>query len=48
MVAEALYWGGRCLEARTGEGNVKRARQLYDRCKKEYPTSEWAKLAAQR
>lgn len=48
MVAEALYWGGRCLEARTGENNVKRARQLYDRCKKEYPTSEWAKLAAQR
>lgn len=48
LVAEALYWGGRCLEGRGKENDVKRARQLYDRCKKEYPTSEWAKLAAQR
>jgi len=48
LVAEALYWGGRCLESRPGENNLKRARQLYERCKKEYPTSEWARLAATR
>jgi TolA-binding protein len=48
LVAEALYWGGRCLEARGKENDVKRAKVLYDRCTKEYPTSEWAKLAAHR
>jgi TolA-binding protein len=48
LIAEALYWGGRCLENREGDNNQKRARQLYDRCKSEYPTSEWAKMAALR
>jgi TolA-binding protein len=48
LLAEALYWGGRCLEARAKENDVKRAKQLYERCTREFPTSEWAKLAAKR
>ena len=47
---EALYWAGRCLEMRAQdrEANSKRAKGLYRRLMKEYPTSEWARLATER
>ncbi|MBM4016488.1 MAG: tetratricopeptide repeat protein [Planctomycetes bacterium] len=46
LLAEALFKGGTCLAARPGENNQKRAKQLFSRCKGEFPTSEWGKLAA--
>lgn len=46
LLAEALYKGGVCLASRAGENNQKRAKQLFVRCKDEFPTSEWGKLAA--
>ncbi len=50
LVAQALYYAGRCLEERTTDPTEsgRRAKFLYSRVMKEFPSSEWAKLASER
>lgn len=47
-VAEALYWAGRCLEMRGGTSSSDLAKEYYARVIKDYPSSEWARMAAER
>ena len=49
-LAEALYWSGRCFEARAEnpEASSQRSKELYRRVIKEYPSSVWARRANER
>jgi tetratricopeptide (TPR) repeat protein len=44
---EALYRAGKMFQRVEAQDAAMRARQLFSRCQKDYPGSEWAKLAAQ-
>ena len=50
MLAEGLYWVGRCFEERTHDKdlNASRARQMFTRVINEFPSTRWAELAGER